>query len=203
MTAFPTSTRAAARTTSTDGRSTASRGGVAAQGRPVRADRRPAAAGCSASSSATSSACSRRSSSSCWSLAAIFGPADRARRPEPRQPQQRDGLAGVERRHVEQPDGHRLAGLRRAVAAALRRPHVAVHRTSSSSSLAGTFGVIDRSDRRLQGRAHRPLADGLGRRAGVVPRAAAGDAADRARRRHGVDGHASSSPSTAGWSTPA
>ena len=43
---------------------------------------------------------------------------------------------------VEQPDRHRLAGLRRAVAAALRRPHVAVHRRRSWSCVAGTFGVI-------------------------------------------------------------
>ncbi len=60
-----------------------------------------------------------------------------------------------------------------------------------------------RPDRRLQGRPRRPLADGLGRRAGVVPRPAAGDAADRARRRHGRGRSPSSSPSTGGWSTPA
>ena len=87
-------------------------------------------------------------------------------------------FAGVARRNVEPPSRYRLAGLRRLRPVALGRANVAHHRCARSA-LRRDVRRARRSAVGLQGWSHRPLAHGLGRRASVVPRPAAGDAADR------------------------
>ena len=136
-------------------------------------------------------------------VVAIFAPLIAPDDPNDGQPQQRDGVAGVARRHV---DATRWAPTGRATTCSPGCSTAPGRRCSSACSscfVAGTFGVLiglfagykgGRTDRWLMGWVDVQVSF-PGLLLAMLLIALVGGSV--------VDGHASSSPSTAGWSTPA
>ena len=194
----PTSTRASSTTSRT---ADAGRGDV--HGSPVRARRGAAGRAVPRAGARQARVWSRCCSSSCCRRRGARRPWIAPDDPNRGQPQRARCSPPVWHGGTwSHPLGTDWQGYDMLVAAALRRAHLVDHRRRrrrcSPARSACSSGCVAGYKRR----AHRPLADGLGRRAGLVPRAAAGDAADRPRRRQRHVGHGRSSPSTAGWSTP-